>query len=153
MQVCIQCSGRVREVQESIVRGKIWLINMWNFGYNVLVQNVPKIPGFILCLAQVNGEPRILWWKICLSLLTHLRVQVTCMRWRNEGGMKPGQAVVRAATDEHAHMVVIGTRGMGTIRRTILGSVSDYVVHHAHCPVVVCRHVGEVLNKHSPTSS
>ncbi len=33
----------------------------------------------------------------------------------------------------------MGTRGMGTIRRTLLGSVSDYVVHHAHCPVTVCR--------------
>lgn len=32
----------------------------------------------------------------------------------------------------------MGSRGLGTIRRTILGSVSDYVVHHANVPVVVC---------------
>lgn len=37
-------------------------------------------------------------------------------------------------------MIVTGTRGMGKVRRTILGSVSDYLVHHAHCPVVVCRY-------------
>ena len=37
-------------------------------------------------------------------------------------------------------MIVLGTRGQGTVRRTILGSVSDYVVHHAHVPVTVCRH-------------
>ena len=36
-------------------------------------------------------------------------------------------------------LLISGTRGMGTIRRTILGSVSDHVVHHAHCPVLVCR--------------
>jgi len=35
--------------------------------------------------------------------------------------------------------IVVGTRGLGSVRRTILGSVSDYVVHHAHCPVIVCR--------------
>jgi len=52
---------------------------------------------------------------------------------------KPGEAIVTAALDVRADMVVMGTRGMGTIRRTLLGSVSDYVVHHAHCPVIVCR--------------
>ena len=36
-------------------------------------------------------------------------------------------------------MIVMGTRGMGVVRRTLLGSISDYVVHHAHCPVLVCR--------------
>lgn len=58
---------------------------------------------------------------------------------RCEGGLKPGQVIVSAAVEEEALMVVMGTRGMGVIRRTILGSVSDYVVHHAPCPVVVCR--------------
>ena len=52
-----------------------------------------------------------------------------------EGGMRPGHVLVQAAQDEKATMIVMGTRGMDTVRRTILGSVSDYVVHHAHCPV------------------
>lgn len=53
---------------------------------------------------------------------------------------KPGEVIVDMALEEKAGMIVMGTRGLGTIRRTIMGSVSDYVVHHAHCPVVVCRH-------------
>lgn len=36
-------------------------------------------------------------------------------------------------------MIITGTRGMGKMRRTILGSVSDYLVNHAVCPVMVCR--------------
>ncbi|CAD5121845.1 DgyrCDS10313 [Dimorphilus gyrociliatus] len=52
---------------------------------------------------------------------------------------KPGEAIVSAAKDLRASFVMMGTRGMGTIRRTILGSVSDYVVHHCHCPVIVHR--------------
>jgi nucleotide-binding universal stress UspA family protein len=52
---------------------------------------------------------------------------------------KPGEVIVDVALEEKCSMVVMGTRGLGTLRRTILGSVSDYVVHHAHCPVVVCR--------------
>ena len=66
-------------------------------------------------------------------------MQETNVKFRMEGGMKPGHVLVQAAQDEKATMIVMGTRGMGTVRRTILGSVSDYVVHHAHCPVVVCR--------------
>jgi len=46
---------------------------------------------------------------------------------------------VTVATREKADYIVIGTRGLGKLRRTIMGSVSDYVVHHAHCPVVVSR--------------
>jgi nucleotide-binding universal stress UspA family protein len=52
---------------------------------------------------------------------------------------KPGEVIVDLAMEEKASMIVMGTRGLGTIRRTLMGSVSDYVIHHAHCPVVVCR--------------
>ena len=52
---------------------------------------------------------------------------------------KPGERLCQVAFDEGAEMIVVGTRGHGKLRRTILGSVSDYVVHHAHCPVVTVR--------------
>jgi len=53
---------------------------------------------------------------------------------------KPGEFVVETATKNKADFIVIGTRGLGKVRRTIMGSVSDFVVHHANCPVLVCRH-------------
>ena len=49
-----------------------------------------------------------------------------------------GQAVCDEAKKEHASLVVVGSRGTGLLRRTVLGSVSSYVVHHAHVPVLVC---------------
>ncbi|KAK2157232.1 hypothetical protein LSH36_195g06003 [Paralvinella palmiformis] len=52
---------------------------------------------------------------------------------------KAGEAIVDTANELLADMIVMGTRGMGTIRRTILGSVSDYVVHHSHQPVIICK--------------
>lgn len=55
----------------------------------------------------------------------------------------PWHAVVDAAKNADASLIVIGSRGQGTIRRTLLGSVSDSVVHHAHCPVLVCRKPSE----------
>lgn len=50
-------------------------------------------------------------------------------------------------------MIVTGTRGMGKVRRTILGSVSDYLVHHAHCPVVVCRRPCDIKKRHASAGS
>lgn len=58
---------------------------------------------------------------------------------RTEGSAKPGEVIAKVADEEKATMIVMGTRGLGKVRRTIMGSVSDFVVHHAHCPVIVCR--------------
>ncbi|XP_019918514.2 universal stress protein YxiE isoform X2 [Magallana gigas] len=55
------------------------------------------------------------------------------------GGGKPGEAILKIAKEENATLIVTGTRGLGKIRRTVLGSVSDYVIHHSPVPVLVCR--------------
>ena len=52
---------------------------------------------------------------------------------------KPGEVIVETAAEEKATFIVMGTRGLGSVRRTLMGSVSDYVVHHAKCPVMICR--------------
>jgi nucleotide-binding universal stress UspA family protein len=36
-------------------------------------------------------------------------------------------------------MIVIGSRGLGPVKRKLMGSVSESVVRHAHCPVLVAR--------------
>jgi nucleotide-binding universal stress UspA family protein len=59
----------------------------------------------------------------------HLRVSV---RYR-------AQQIVQVAEDIGAGFIVIGNRGLGGLRRALMGSVSDSVVRHAHCPVMVVR--------------
>jgi nucleotide-binding universal stress UspA family protein len=39
-----------------------------------------------------------------------------------------------------AGLIVMGSRGLGGRRRALMGSVSDAVVRHAHCPVMIVRH-------------
>uniref|UniRef100_A0A0B6YAI6 UspA domain-containing protein n=1 Tax=Arion vulgaris TaxID=1028688 RepID=A0A0B6YAI6_9EUPU len=54
-------------------------------------------------------------------------------------GGNPGEVVCKVANEEKANLIVIGSRGMSTLRRTLLGGVSDYVMHHAHIPVLICK--------------
>jgi nucleotide-binding universal stress UspA family protein len=48
-------------------------------------------------------------------------------------------AIVSAVTARDADLVVMGTRGMGTFKGLLFGTVSTKVTHHAPCPVLVVR--------------
>ena len=54
-----------------------------------------------------------------------------------EESNRPGEVVCKLAEDEKGQIIVLGSRGVGVLRRTFLGSVSDYCVHHTSIPVVV----------------
>jgi nucleotide-binding universal stress UspA family protein len=54
----------------------------------------------------------------------------------------PADSIVRVAEETGADLVVMGSRGLGGIKRALMGSVSDSVVRHAHCPVLVVRKDG-----------
>jgi len=51
----------------------------------------------------------------------------------------PSDDVVGVAEEIGAGLIVLGSRGLGGVRRVLMGSVSDSVVRHAHCPVMVVR--------------
>ncbi|GAB1597446.1 uncharacterized protein LOC115212900 isoform X1 [Argonauta hians] len=52
---------------------------------------------------------------------------------------KPKEAIINASKEEKADMIITGTRGLGIVGRTLMGSVSDYVVHNSHVPVIIVR--------------
>ena len=51
-----------------------------------------------------------------------------------------GAAIVRVAHEMNADVLVVGSSGKGWLGRVFRGSVSDYVAHHAPCPVMLIRH-------------
>ena len=51
----------------------------------------------------------------------------------------PAEVIVETAEDGHFDLVVMGSRGFVAIKSLLMGSVSQYVLQHAHCPVLVVR--------------
>ncbi|KAF1805777.1 hypothetical protein V8B55DRAFT_1488855 [Mucor lusitanicus] len=51
----------------------------------------------------------------------------------------PKAEILRKAKEIKADVVLMGARKMGTIKRTLLGSVSDYIVHNCPCTVIVTK--------------
>lgn len=50
---------------------------------------------------------------------------------------EPDVEIVALAEKLGAGLIVLGSRGLGGVRRALMGSVADSVVRHAHCPVMV----------------
>jgi nucleotide-binding universal stress UspA family protein len=51
----------------------------------------------------------------------------------------PDKEILRTAESLGVGLIVIGSRGLGALSRALMGSVSDSVVRHAHCPVLIVR--------------
>ena len=51
----------------------------------------------------------------------------------------PARAILDVAEEVNAGLIAMGSRGLGTVRRLVMGSVSETVVHQANMPVLVMR--------------
>lgn len=69
------------------------------------------------------------------GVLTSTGVEVSCRIMRG----RPASKIVENAHDFAADLIIVGSRGHGTVASMILGSVSAEVTDHAQCPVLVAR--------------
>lgn len=51
----------------------------------------------------------------------------------------PAELILTAAADIKADLIILGSRGLNTAQRFLIGSVSTKVATHAHCAVLVAR--------------
>jgi nucleotide-binding universal stress UspA family protein len=110
------------------------------------VVHVGVVPIFLQSYPGTLGYERRLYEQIEEMSRELLRKQ--SLRVKAAGGtvagthLRMGQValeIVALAEELGADLIVMGCRGLGGVRRALMGSVSDSVVRHAHCPVLVVR--------------
>jgi nucleotide-binding universal stress UspA family protein len=110
------------------------------------VVHVGVVPIFLKSYPGTLGYERRLYEQIEEMSRELLRKQ--SWRVKAAGGTVAGThlrmgevdlEIVALAEELGADLIVMGSRGLGGVRRALMGSVSDSVVHHAHRPVLVVR--------------
>ena len=99
-----------------------------------------RLGGRLVVLSVVSGPPSV---RASRQLAVEAIVQrargggaaATGLTWDGDAG----ESIVEASEAEAADLIVVGTHERGTVGRLFLGSVSDHVVRHARCPVMVVR--------------
>jgi nucleotide-binding universal stress UspA family protein len=110
------------------------------------VVHVGVVPSFLVSYPGTLGYERKLYEQIEEESRERLRE----LSWRVKlaGGtvagthLRLGQValeILALAEELGVGLIVMGSRGLGGVRRALMGSVSDSVVRHAHCPVLVVR--------------
>ena len=99
-----------------------------------------RLGGRLVVLSVVSGVPSV---RSSRELAVEAIVQraraggasATGLTWDGDAG----ESIVEASESEAADLIVVGTHERGAVGRLFLGSVSDHVVRHARCPVMVVR--------------
>jgi len=77
----------------------------------------------------------------------HVRLETLAQTLRDQGCQAettvvrghPKDLICQLAQDRGVDLIVMGSRGLGTLRQLLLGSVSNYVLQHAPCPVLITK--------------
>lgn len=123
-------------------------------------EDSPGVPGspfldyYPWTLEDVNVHYRKQWDEFeseCLVLLRsrteEAKMAGVSAQFAQIPGGSPGEAICTFALNWDADLIVIGHRGLSGLSELLLGSISNYVVHHALCSVLTVRFPVEKIDK------
>ncbi|XP_064615276.1 universal stress protein Sll1388-like [Liolophura sinensis] len=129
-----------------------------DYGYrhdhSILLLHCPEVESLTRAPILLSG-PEFLREALCEERMRVARLEEKYMLKMRERGLegqfrtvegRPGEAIVHVARTANAKLIVIGSRGSSKLRRTLLGSITDYVLNHAHVAVLVCRNKRHLLD-------
>lgn len=127
----------------------LMLVNVWspaglNTGYPNLV--FPSAENAYIGLQTEAFQDYMQQWEVLqkegLELLQSCAEEATALGIPTEYTQPlgdPGKEICEVARNWGANLIIIGRRGRTGLSELILGSVSNYVTHHAHCSVLTVQ--------------
>ena len=117
---------------------KLHVVFVMRFGEHVLSED-EILADYDAKVAEKEAEQEL--FEYVVGPVENAAATVTQAHLRTGG--RPDVEIVALAEELGTGLIVMGSRGRGGIRRALMGSISDSVVRHAHCPVLVVRKVEE----------
>jgi nucleotide-binding universal stress UspA family protein len=116
----------------STTGSELYVVHAWEF-----TAPYSAYPGEILKNYRRSNE------QAAQELLTRQVARIEEMGGTVTGALlrqgPPIDEILSFAEELHPGLVVIGSRGLGSVGSLLVGSVSEGVVHHALCPVLIVR--------------
>ncbi len=104
------------------------------------IELAARLGGRLVIVSVISGPPsarsaRQLAVEGLVQRARAAGAQAEGLTWEGDAG----ETIVEAAQAELVDLIVVGTHERGAVGRLFLGSVSDHIVRHARCPVMVVR--------------
>ena len=125
--------------------GKITLIHVYSVTIRPVIMPEPTTltPPMIPAMTPAEVSKAVeATRKAGASILADGEQKVKAKEVQVETILREGhtvQEIVKTAKEGKFDLIVIGGRGISKIRELLLGSVTDGVIHHAPCPVLVIK--------------
>jgi len=126
-----------------------YMENMQRSDDALVIVHIPEPPHLPFFKLGSGMNPPVEEWKKIIDETNEKTRKIeedyenTCIqkkmkyKFRGESSKKPGEEIIRIGEEEMVDFVIMGTRGMGSVKKAFLGSVSDYVVRNASMPVII----------------
>jgi nucleotide-binding universal stress UspA family protein len=95
-------------------------------------------PQLVELMKEYEDERRIELERVLAAAVADLRGRVRKISTTTLVG-QAAPSILGEAAKQPSDLIVVGARGLGTVKRLLLGSVSESVLRHASCPVLIVR--------------
>jgi len=108
----------------------------------ILLHVVPMLVSATPYHDTVSDQPFLALQKVGEEILANaarLASSLDCEVTELISHGDPANKIVDIACEREVELIIMGSRGVSGIKRLVVGSISDKVVNHAPCPVMIVR--------------